>query len=73
MRHKIKSLSERLAAIEQREGISGSELARRLGMKTSDYHNKLKKNRRPPTTAWRIALQAIDEYGSGWINPTAQR
>jgi hypothetical protein len=67
MKPKIKSLTERLAAIEQREGISGNKLAQRFRVSSSDYHNKLKKNNRPPTTAWRIALQAIDENGSEWI------
>lgn len=62
-----KSLSERLAAIEKREGITGNELANRLGVTSSDYHNKLKSNDRQPTTAWRIALQFIDENGSAKI------
>lgn len=58
------SMSERLARIEMREGISGNEFARRLGISNSDYHNKYKTNHREPTTAWKIALWVIDKYGT---------
>lgn len=69
---KTKSTGERFAAIERREKITSAEMARRLGITRHDYA-RLRYNDRRPTTAWRIALQAIDEHGSEWITPTPQQ
>ena len=60
------SLGERLSGLEVRFNVSGNELARYLGLSSSDYHNKYKSSEKPPTNAWSIMILAIEMYGYWW-------
>ncbi len=57
------TLAERLTAIETDHEISGNELARILGLSSSDYHNKYKTSHKTPTLWQRTALDYIEKYG----------
>jgi transcriptional regulator with XRE-family HTH domain len=63
------SLWQRLDRIREREGLTNCRFAEVLGMSRQQYSN-LKGNDQRMTTAWRIAVEAMESYGTTFIKPT---
>jgi DNA-binding transcriptional regulator YiaG len=68
-RERTLTLWQRLDLIREREGLSDSQFAEALGMSRQQYSN-LKTNDQRLTTAWRIAVEAMDKYGLAFLAVT---